>query len=44
MEYIDRKTKASLMGFAMEAAIVFFFGNFVYTFAGKKYVQCGGVQ
>ena len=30
------------MGFAIEAAIRFFFENFVYTFGGKKYVQCSG--
>ena len=42
MEYIDRGIQAKLMGLAMEAAIVFFFGNFVYTFAGKKYLQRGG--
>ena len=41
-EYLTDSTKAKLMGFAMEAAIIFFFNNFVYTFGGRKYVQCGG--
>ena len=41
-ELLTEGTKAKLMGFAIEAAIIFFFNNFVYTFGGKKYIQCGG--
>ena len=34
--------KAELMGLAMEIAVVFFFGNFAYTFGGEVYRQNGG--
>ena len=36
MDYLPDAIKSSLMGFAIETAVVFFFKNFVYTFGGQK--------
>ena len=42
IKYVPDKCKSKLMGLAIERAIVFFFKNFAYTFAGKVYLQMGG--
>ena len=42
VDYLNEENQAKLMGFAIEAAIIFFFENFVNTFGGKKYLQCSG--
>ena len=42
IEHINSKSKRKLMGLAMERAVVFFFKNFCYTFAGKKFIQKNG--
>ena len=42
LDNLTAEVKAELMGYAIEAAMRFLFENFVYTFGGKKYVQCSG--
>ena len=42
MEILSNGTKRTLMAFAMEAAVIFFFRNFTYTFGGDIFVQMFG--
>ena len=42
MEILNTKVKKKLMALAMERAVVFFFLNFTYTFAGETFVQTFG--
>ena len=44
IDIIGRKTKAILMGLAMQRAVYFFFKNFMYHFGGDTYVQMEGGQ